>query len=238
MSKLAVMYALYKDWTEMILSGLKPLEFRTQLPNKLAIGTKIYLYETKKRGGAGAVVGECTVKSIINVLSDKGQWPIVGCYPFIEYYLRNIKKDNAAADHFCKINNEFKDNKRYRWGFITPYIYSDIQLDHLRRTGELPDLFDYNPMTQKDMDKLNKIFADKEKGSALEHECDDWLTKIGFYNEYDETNYKYALELGDIIRYDAPKSISQFIRQDGSTMKDPPQSFCYTLERSWSNDQH
>ena len=217
-----VMYSLYKHWCDMILSGEKPLEFRTKLPKNLKPGTKIYLYETRKHGGAGAVVGECTVQDIIPVLSEDGKWPICGNFPFLEYYCETIIKDEAMAEHIHKCKEEFKGKpKHYRYGYITKYMFSPESLDSIRQTGEPMDIMQLNI---KERDKLLKDF---EVADKLERACDEWLEHIGFYNEYGETNYRYGLVLSNPVRYETPKPIIDFQYSNGETIQTPPQSYCY-----------
>lgn len=229
MSAVSVIYALYNHWTKMILSGKKPIEFRTKLPKELKVGTKIYLYETKRNGGQGAVVGECIVKDIIDVQRDDGAWPLIGCYPFMEYYLRNVLKDNALADKVVSLQNEFRYAKNYKYGFVMRYVFSEDQLNSLRSTGRLLDIMEYNPWKEDEAEILHRIFKDKQKGDQLEHDCDSWMKKIGFYNENDESNYKYGIVLSDPVKYDTPVKICDFLGTNGANIKTPPQSFCYTI---------
>jgi hypothetical protein len=58
-------------------------------------------------------------------------------------------------------------------------------------------------------------------------ECDDWLMKIGFYNDCDESYYKYGIVLKDAVRYDVPKELSEFIGANGEKITRPPQSYMY-----------
>ena len=217
-----VMYSLYKHWCDMILSGKKPLEFRTKLPKDLRIGTKIYLYETRKHGGAGAVVGECVIKDIIGVLGDDGKWPICGNYPFLEFYCEHILNDTAMAEHIRLCKTEFKGKpENYRYGYLTKYLFSPESLESIRKTGEPIDLME---LDIQERDKLLKDFAVADK---LERACDEWLEHIGFYNEYGETNYRYGLVLSNPVRYETPKPIIDFQYSNGETIQTPPQSYCY-----------
>lgn len=231
MKDVAIIYSLYKHWTNMILDNQKPIEFRTKLPKNLQIGSKIYLYETKKHGGYGAVVGECTVESIIPMLREDGAWPIVGCYPFIEYYLRNVKKDIATADYVHKIQEEFRCHPNYRYGFITSYMFSEDELNSLRTTGRLLDLFSYNLMNKEDEKRLIKLFDDKDKAQLLEDECDKWLESIGLYDDGGETIYKYGIVLNNVVKYDSPVPINSFVGLNGAAIETAPQSFCYSKKK-------
>lgn len=215
-----VMYSLYKHWTEMILSGEKPLEFRTKLPKDLKIGTTILLYETRKHNGAGAVVGECTVKDIIPI-KNGNRWPLVGCYPFLDWYCEHIRNDAELANRIRAIRSEFDNMPGYRYGFVARYIFSTRTLEQLRLTGHPFDLM------QMSIDERDEILKEYEKANDLEYECDDWLTKIGLYNEFGETNYQYALVLENPVRYTNPKPITDFVNGKGETITVPPQSYCY-----------
>ena len=206
----------------MILSGNKPLEFRTRLPKELDVGSTIYLYETRKHGGAGAVVGECIVKDIISVLSPEGKWPICGNYPFLEFYCENILNDTAMAEHIRMCKQEFNGKpENYRYGYLTKFMFSPESLESLRTTGETIDLM---TLTIPERDKILKDFAIADK---LELACDDWLTNIGFYNECGETNYRYGLVLSEPVRYSTPKPLSEFLDASGKPIQNAPQSFCY-----------
>ena len=48
-------------------------------------------------------------------------------------------------------------------------------------------------------------------------------------NKYEETNYKYAYVLDNIIKYEKPKNISEFKNKNGESIKNPPQSYIYTI---------
>ena len=112
-----IVISIYNHWSQMILSGEKPIEFRTKLPNDFKSGDKIYIYETARYGGARAIVGECVVDYIIPVLSSikNNKWPIYGAYPFIDYYFEHIKGDKDIAEHYRKLKKEFDTYENYRW---------------------------------------------------------------------------------------------------------------------------
>lgn len=217
-----IIYALHKCWCDKIFDKSKPIEFRTKLPKNLKSGTKLYLYETAKNNGARAIVGECVVDYIISVRSERGEWPIVGCYPFIDYYYEKIKGDKELAQYYRDLKEEFDKNKNYRYGFILGYSHSPRELSHLRRTGSLLDLWQCN------FDIVNEVAKDNDKSDKLAQECDDWLESIGFYDDGGETYYQYGIVLKDVKKYNTPKPISDFKNKDGEQIKFAPQSFIYT----------
>ena len=219
----AVMYSLYKPWCDKIFSGEKSIEFRTKLPKELGVGTKIYLYETKKHNGTGCVVGECTVKDIIPVLSKRGKWPTYGCYPFIEYYCENIVGDFETADHIRKIKEEFEDKfTNYKHGYILHYMFCEDNLNEIRKSGQPIDtwkIFDY--------DYVRKILDELEMADKIIESCDDWLMDIGYYNDMLESYYKWGLVLSNVVQYDEPIPLSMMLDKNREKIVRPPQSYCY-----------
>ena len=218
-----IIISLYKHWSNMILSGEKTLEFRTRLPKDFHIGEKIYFYETSRQNGRKMVVGEATVKDIISVCNKDGKWPMVGCYPFTEYYFSEIKKDEKMYNLYKSLKEELGNLKQYKYGYLMGYFQSPKEIQSLRENGSLIDTF---KLSNKEAWEV--IYANN-KSDKTAQEIDDWLTKIGFYNKYEETNYKYAYVLDNIIRYEKPKNISEFKNKNGESIKNPPQSYIYTI---------
>lgn len=223
-----IVISIYKQWSQMILSGEKPIEFRTKLPNDFKSGDKIYIYETARYGGARAIVGECVVDYIIPVLSSikNNKWPIYGAYPFIDYYFEHIKGDKDIAEHYRKLKKEFDTYENYRYGFILNYAFCEEELESLRTTGSLIDtfkIFDY--------DLVKKIIDKNDIGNKRIEECDKWLSKIGYYNEFDETYYQYGIVLKDVIKYDTPIPTTEFLDRNGNPIQRAPQSWMYTRGR-------
>lgn len=220
-----IIISLYNHWSQQILSGIKPLEFRTKLPKDIKIGDTIYLYETRKHDGAGAIVGECKLNGIINVLNEKGEWPVCGSYPFIDFYCEHIKCDKDCAEQYRKVKEEFLNKfERYKHGYIIDFAFSEKELDHIRKNGTPIDL-----MSITDFKELNILLNEIEKSHKIICECDNWLTKIGFYNECLESNYKYAYVLSNVKKYETPIPLTNFKDQKGNTISKAPQSWMYTL---------
>ena len=207
----------------MILRGEKTLEFRTRLPKDFYIGEKIYFYETSRQNGRKMVVGEATVKDIISVCNKDGKWPMVGCYPFTEYYFSEIKKDEKMYNLYKSLKEELGNLKQYKYGYLMGYFQSPKEIQSLRENGSLIDTF---KLSNKE---AWEVIDANNKSDKTAQEIDDWLTKIGFYNKYEETNYKYAYVLDNIIKYEKPKNISEFKNKNGEIIKNPPQSYIYTI---------
>ena len=217
-----ILMSLYKQWADMILSGEKPIEFRTRLPKDFSVGDKIYIYETGKRGGRKKVVGHATVKGIISVLNEKGKWPMLGAYPFIDFYFEHIKNDKEKAEHYRKIKKEAEQFTNYRYGFILNYAFSEHELQSLRETGSLIDTWSIH-----DTKLVREIIDANTQSSKYIEECDEWLTKIGFYNDFLESYYKFGIVLDNIVKYDVPLELNEMMDKSGNAITKAPQSWMY-----------
>ena len=148
---------------------------------------------------------------------------MVGCYPFTEYYFAEIKKDEKMYNLYKSLKEELGNLKQYKYGYLMGYFQSPKEIQSLRENGSLIDTFKLS-----NEEAWEVIYANN-KSDKTAQEIDNWLTKIGFYNKYDETNYKYAYVLDNIIRYEKPKNISEFKNKNGENIKNPPQSYIYTI---------
>ena len=221
-----ILLPIYKHWCDKILNGTKTIEFRTRLPKHLKQGTIIYLYETAKNGGCKKVVGQCEVDYIIPVLSKDGKWPIYGAYPFIDYFYKNIKKDNEIAEYYKNLKKEFDSYRHYRYGFILGYAFSELELESLRKNKCLIDL-----TKTFDIDIINQISKDNGKSHNYIEECDKWLSDIGYYNDSEESYYKFGIVLKNVQRFETPKKLSCFKNIMGETVKNTPQSYMYVVQK-------
>lgn len=220
-----ILYSLHKVWCDKIFDGTKTIEFRTKLPKELKCGTTLYLYETSKNGGCQKVVGECKVDYIINVLSENNEWPYIGCVPFLEYYFRNINKNDVVADKYKETASRFKNFKKYKYGYVLKYAFCEDELNYIEKTGDTIDTWKI-----PDFNYVKKLLDEFDISEKYMQEVDDWLEKIGFYNEYGETQYKYGIVLKDIKKYKTPISLCKFKDKDGKIVKRPPQSYMYVAK--------
>ena len=229
---MAIMYPIYNIWNNRIFEGdildfrdsltktgklcryKKDFEFRNRLPKDLKTGDKVYIYEPKKHGGSGKVVGEFTVGQIIPC-----DYPF-GAFPFIVNFCRNVLKNEDYAKKFERaVSTELPG---YKKGYILKYALDDESVDYIKKYGVAPDICDY--------------LYDKERTANLEESekvwkwCDEYLSKCGYYDETGHSNYKYALRILNPIRYDEPKDLSEFAKMDGSVVEKAPQSFVYVNE--------
>ena len=231
-----VMYPIYKIFNVMIFDKLvlnfknnideelnidkiieckKSFEFRTKLPKELQTGTKIYVYEPLKRGGCKKIVGEFTVGKILDCA-----YPI-GAYPFMPYFCKNILNNETYAEKFeIALNTPMP---HYKKGSAVRFALDEDAIKYIQDTGEWPKLFnEYLEHSQ-----INVNWKKIEETSKVIGQCDEWLIKMGFYNDMLESNYKYALEILNPIKYDEPKELHEFKKLDGNSVLKAPQGFIY-----------
>ena len=226
-----VMYPIYKDFDDVIFNQFvldlknnrnrklnigrkimcqKNFEFRSKLPKKLELGTKIYVYEPKKFHGCGKVVGEFTVGEIIDC-----SYPI-GAYPFLPYFCKQVLGNKDFADKFKVALKTTMQN--YQKGTAVEFALHDDLIKQIQETGgEYPDPY------KMSLDDFRK----KDLTKQVIGQCDEWVTKMRFYNDMLESNYKYALEIINPIKYNKPKELYEFEKLDGSVVLKGPQSFVY-----------
>lgn len=215
-----VIYPLYKHWSDMILNGEKTLEFRTSLPNELHGGDKIYFYETKKHGGCGMVVGYATLKGTHFIDQSRRR---IGPDPFLFlYWAKYIAKDDELVGKLRQIGHF--DIPGYYRGTIYGFLFFD---------EAVKDAIDYRRYPKDKVNALRatdlkKYLSAEEKTRQAINGCDNWLSKIGYYDENGISIYTQCLDLCDPIRLVSPQPISAFQRKDGAYFKSAPQGFLYT----------
>ena len=74
---------------------------------------------------------------------------------------------------------------------------------------------------------LSKILNDVDRSSKYISECDDWLEKLGFYDQYGESNWKYAIKLDNVLEYKEPILLSDLNDKNGVPISRAPQSWMY-----------
>jgi predicted transcriptional regulator len=208
-------FSLKKCYADLILDGTKPIEFRNVLP-KLEHGDKVYIYETKSKG-CGKVVGYFVVDFTRKIPSFK-----IGTYIYMDLY----------ADMFCDdyTKNMVKKAKEielddYDNSFVLYSLFKDDDLDEMKKTHKPVD-HEFWTFSQEDMDKYEK---DREKQNKFMLDCDKWLSNIGFYNRYDEADWKYEIRIKEVVKFEKPLDLTNFKNSKNEFMQKAPQSFCYTL---------
>lgn len=229
---MAIVYPIYNIWNNRIFEGdvlylqhpdcrksrnvryRKNFEFRTRLPKDLKTGDKVYIYEPKKHGGAGKVVGEFTVGEIISC-----DYPF-GAFPFLVHFCRNILKNEDYAEKFERaVKTELPG---YKKGYVLKYALDDESMDHIQKYGDIPDIVSYlyDKQRTENLDESERVWK----------WCDSWLSSQGFFDECGESNYKFALTILNPIRYETPKDLSEFAKINGEAVEKAPQSFVYVNE--------
>ncbi len=206
---MAILMSLHKKWAHMILDGKKPFEFRKKIGKDWKAGDTVYIYETSKNGGSQKIVGKFVVKDVKAIQKCR-----LGCYSFLEYYCEHIIKDMEAL---AAVRTAYeKDVPGYNNSVKLTYLYLPEVLDSLINHKDLP----YSYYDEEYQEK-------KEKGNALVEACDAWLSEIGFYDDYDESNYKYYIEVETPERFKEPLNLSDFKSREDKEITRPPQSWMY-----------
>lgn len=211
-------YAIYKEYIQLILSDIKNLEFRTHIGKNLQVGDTIYLYETKRHHGAGAVVGSVKVKNIFILKYHK-----VGTYNMLPFYVQKFGTDEEKATVQKALSIHLSE---YDDSIVLNYLYDDNMLSYMKEHNDVPDPFNYPAYHGYTAEEYNKRM---KKSAKLCEACDEWLKKIGYYDEFGNCHWNYAIELIEPIRFDEIREISEFKGKNGENLVRPPQSWCYTL---------
>ena len=208
---MAIMYPIYHIFNNMIFSESKPFEFRTKLPKNLKVGDKILIYEPVKYGGSGMVVGEFTVGDII-----KCDY-VFGACNFIVHFCKNVLNNEEYAQKFERALNAPKTN--YKRGSQIKFALDDESMDYIYQNKTWPNPEEYV------LDKMR--LANIDEAEHVWRMCDKWLSEIGFYDSWGDSNYEYALAIANPIKYVTPKRIGEYTKINGQPIIKAPQSFVY-----------
>lgn len=226
---MAIMYPVYKIFNQKIFGEdiiylqhqeikkcmnkryRKQYEFRTRLPKNLNTGDKVYIYEPKKHGGSGKIVGEFTVGNIV-----KCDAPY-GAFHFIVHFCRHVLKNEDYAKKFEEAVQTELPN--YKKGYILKYALDEDSMSHIKKTGTLPDIVDYL-YDKKRCDNL-------DESERVWKWTDEYLRRCGFYDEFGHSDYNYAIEILNPVGYAYPKDLTEFKKLDGSVVENAPQSYVY-----------
>jgi predicted transcriptional regulator len=211
-----VIYSIRKEYIDRIFSLEKDLEFRNRIGKEVKPGDLIYFYVTKSGGGSGSVVGHVKIKEIIEIPHHK-----VGTYFMLPFYVKKYgtEEEKNTVKKAMTINLKEYDNS-----LVLSYLFQKNALDYMKEKSRPPEIW---PLYKGDLRKYNEA---KHKEKKLYDRCDKWAKEIGFYNKYDESNWKYAILLINPVRYEEAKMISEFKNKKGNYLKKAPQSWCYIEE--------
>lgn len=212
-------FSVRKPFTDMIFRGEKELEFRNKIGKKLFPESKIYLYETKKNAGLGAVIGSVIIESIEELPYHK-----IGTYNMLFYFTEKYgtEEEKETVRKAMRIRLT-----KYDESVVLSHLFDNRVLDYMLENDDVPDVFKCPPFYGHSTEAFNRL---KEKGRDLIYRCDSWLTRIGYYTETGNAPWKYMIKVKEPEPFIHPKSITEFIKRDGKALKRAPQSWCYVLK--------
>jgi predicted transcriptional regulator len=211
--------SIHNVWIEKIFNREKFLEFRHSIGKNIEVGDTVYMYETYFNKGRKKVVGEFAISSIDRIDRTKSR---IGCYHFLKTYVTNILEDKEILDI---LERAYKINlKDYYNDLVLDCMFFPEALSYMEKHEEpMPtELIDYSSVEYSES---------RKKANKLMKDCDDWLRSIGYYNEYDESFYDYAIGIANPIQYSKPIDITQFELTSGKKLTRAPQSWCYVKRR-------
>lgn len=213
-----VIYSIHRRYSEKIFSGEKDIEFRNIIGKDIYIGDMIYFYETKNKGGASMVIGSAKIKDIITIPYHK-----VGTYFLLPYYVEKYgtEEDKKTVKHAMEIKLDHYDES-----IVLNYLYDEKSLNYMSLNNDVPNVLK-TMFRGYSIDQYNALC---DRADQLCKSCDNWASRIGYYNE-DKTSYwKYAIVLENPVKFKTGKPICYFKNRNGETIKKAPQGWCYTID--------
>jgi predicted transcriptional regulator len=230
-------FSIHKDYIEKILDKTKPFEFRSVLLKDLEPGSTIYLYETSKNGGCKKIVGEVKVSDIQKLSVNQflyNKKVCYGCWDFIDWYARNILKDNQMAEKYTEAKKEEYLLPDYKLGYILHFALSEKDMEYIKDNHIPLSLLDYEVFSEiVSIEERNALLDNRTKSMDIIEKCNKWLDSMGFYNKDsgENTSWKYAIELKNPIRYKTPLDLEDFISYEEKIISKAPQSFLYAFKK-------
>lgn len=213
-----VIYPIKKQYSDLIFNKIKPYEFRNNIPKNLQVGDIVFVYETKTTG-CGKVIGYFEIESIVAIDRSISK---VGTYYHMDDYA-NLFCDEYTQEMIKKAKSIKVDG--YYNSIVLSYLFQDEKLDYMLKNKKMPK----DNFFTTDSIEYKKYNIAKEKEMKFCSDCDDWLTKIGYYNDYDESTWKYEIKVKNPTLFDTPIDITKFKLRDETFVKVPPQGFFYTI---------
>lgn len=225
-----VIFPIYKRWNRMFFEDniltttpwapgekqhytyRKDFEFKVRKPN-IDVGDKIYIYEPKKDNGCGMVVGEFTIGAVMCLQEFRG-----GCIQFVPHFCRKVLKNNDYAEKFEQLVTI--DIPDHQGTDKLKFALDEDSVEYIKNAKCLPPIEDYVSDRHR--------FVNVKKATDIFRLCDEWLKRIGLYNQYGYSNYQYAFAVTNPVKYETPKALEQFQDKNGDAILHAPQSFVYT----------
>lgn len=213
-------FSIHKDYIGLIFDGTKNLEFRKSIGKDLKENDIIFLYETKRDLGTGLIVGEVKIKKIVPIRFHK-----TGTYVMLPYFVSKYgtEEEKGQVEKAMSVHLTNFDES-----IVLSYLFDDWTLDYMTKNDDVPDWFKIKHPLWPNVTEYNRIH---KKSADLCNRCDEWANKIGFYNKYSASYWKYIIELKEPIKYIRPLLINEFKNKDNMTIYKAPQSWCYTLNK-------
>lgn len=170
---IALLQSIRKEWTDLIVSGKKTVEVRKKGPAiyPLPDMIKVYIYETKARGGTGKVIGYYYAK-ISKFDFEYSEWahsvaPAGAVLPLSENQLWSIvtTKGCISEDRFREYLSSEKDDGNY-----IVYLYYINQLTLFDKPKNISEFYG---IASFEVDYNNECIIGK-KGSKLKRAPQDW----------------------------------------------------------------
>lgn len=155
LQKSGIIISINPPYTDMILSGYKPMEFRRQVLKDMlqteSQPRKLYIYETKNKKGCGKVIGEATFPRIYPVNyrkdDDNHDYPSIAQKLCVENLYKHWSKypitPKMINDKPWLNNNEFL---RYKaiigFGDDSNFDYA-IDLEHVIKYDQPKDITEF-----------------------------------------------------------------------------------------------
>lgn len=217
-----ILMPIHKPYTDRIFDGTKIMEFRTRIGKDIHCGDTIYVYETKNNSGSGSVIGSVKIKNIISIPKVK-----VGTYFLLPYYVEQYgtEEEKETVKRAMKIKFD-----GYNSSLVLSYLFQADALSYIEANMVPPSPW---PLYGSSLKEYNEA---KCKEDDLLTRCDKWGKKIGFYNAYDESDWKIAILLENPVLFKTPRKIEEFRGRNGNNLTRAPQSWCY-LQRMEVSDE-
>ena len=212
-------FSMHRKYTELIFNGIKNLEFRKKVGMDFNTNDTIFIYETKKDGGSGMIVGEVR----INKITEIKKYPKLGAYTMLPYFVKKFgtEEEQRQVKKAMEIHLTNFDES-----IVLNYIFDNWTLNYMIKNNDVPDWFNVKHPLWPNVKEYNSIH---QKSAELLDRCDEWSNIIGFYDKYGTSYWKHIIELENPQKYKIPIPITEFKNKTGNNIKRAPQSWCYTL---------
>lgn len=126
-----ILISINPPYSDMILNGEKGTEYRKQIVSSIKRGDKLFIYETKNKGGSGKVIGCVEVKNVFSTMYIKGT----------ENLKLDIQKERYMAVkeeylHWCAYKG-IRPNMNEGWFSSKKFI------EHLKNIGGYEQNYNY-----------------------------------------------------------------------------------------------